>query len=76
MLLRVGKDVGVLTLPAIEPLLRGFGLAVHLDEREKLCEEPITRALERPHGALEPLQELRPDKPDDLELPVVLDRVD
>ena len=35
----VAEDLGVLELPALEPLLLGVGLAVHLDEREELLEQ-------------------------------------
>ena len=73
---RVAEDLGVLELPPLEPLLLGVGLAVDLDEGEQLLEQAVARLLERLDGALEPLQEVRADQPDDLVLAVLLDRVD
>ena len=49
---------------------------MHLGEGQQLLEQAVARSLERPHRALEALEEVRPDEPDDLVLAVVLERVD
>ena len=73
---RVAEDLGVLRLPALQPLLLGVGLAVHFDEGEQLLQQAVAGQLERDDRALEALEEVRADEADDLLLPVLLERID
>ena len=75
-LARVAEDLGVLGLPALEPLLLGLGLAVHFDERKQLLQQPVAGQLERRDRALEALEEVRADQADDLLLAVLLEGID
>ena len=57
-LARVAEDLGVLGLPALQPLLLGVGLAVDLEEGEQLLQQAVAGELERGDGALEALEEV------------------
>jgi hypothetical protein len=62
--------------PALQRAPFRFGRHVLPQERQQLAHEPVARLLERVDRALEPLEEVRSDEPDDLLLSVVLPRVD
>jgi hypothetical protein len=75
-MLDVVKNGRILAHPPIEPLLRGIIRRVYLNEGQQLLEQSVARLFERPHGALEALEELCADQPYQLALPVLLDRID
>ena len=72
----VSEDVGVLVLPAFQPPLLRFGLAVHRDEGKEFLQQAVAGKLKGTNRTLKPLQELGPNQGDHLPLTTFYEGID